>query len=210
LDADYTFGIARDAVEAMLFGQEVPEMIIIGIAYDKDFDTWFSHRIRDYTPTNDITAILYPGGGGCDKFMQFINEELIPYVDKNFRVVPNERTLVGYSFGGLFGFYSLFKSPQTFSRYLLISPSLWWDNKLAFNWEKEYAEKASDIKANMYLTVGGEETYMKPPLTNMIDLLKSHNYADLLMTYEETPGRTHFSVFAPAFTKGVKELFAEK
>jgi len=210
LDADYTFGIARDAVESMLFGQEVPEMIIVGIAYDKDFDTWFAKRIRDYTPTNDTMAKLYPGGGGSEKFLQFINEELVPYVDKNFRVVPNERTLVGYSFGGLFGFYSLFKSPQTFSRYLLISPSLWWDNKLAFNWEKEYAMKSSDIQADMYLTVGGQEYFMITPLTDMIGLVKSHSYSGLMMTYEETPDRSHFSVFAPAFTKGIRELFKEK
>lgn len=211
LDADYTFGTARDAVESMLFGQEVPEMIIVGIAYDKDFETWFAKRIRDYTSTNDTSmAYLYPGGGGSEKFLKFINDELIPYVDKNFRVVPNERTLVGYSFGGLFGFYSLFKSPQTFSRYLLISPSLWWDNKLAFAWEKDFAKQASDIKAKMYLTVGGNETEMKPPLLDMINLLKSHNYPDLMMTFEETPDRTHFSVFAPAFTKGIKEIFEDK
>jgi predicted alpha/beta superfamily hydrolase len=210
LDADYTFGTARDAVESMLFGQEVQEMIIVGIAYDKDFETWFTKRIRDYTPTNDTTATLYPGGGGSDKFLQFINDELIPYVDKNFRAVPNERTLVGYSFGGLFGFYSLFKSPETFSRYLLISPSLWWDNQLAFTWEKDYAKQASDLKAKMYLTVGGNETEMNPPLLDMINLLKLHNYPNLVMNYEETPDRTHFSVFAPAFTKGIKAIFEDK
>jgi predicted alpha/beta superfamily hydrolase len=121
--------------------------------------------------------------------------------------VPNERTLIGYSFGGLFGTYSLFNSPQTFNRYFIISPSLWWDNNLAFAWEKEYAQQNSDIKAKIIMTVGSEETGMVETIEQMVNLLKARNYPDLNLTYFKTAGQSHFSVFPTAFADGMKAIF---
>jgi predicted alpha/beta superfamily hydrolase len=209
LDADYTFGIARDAVESMTFGKDIPNMIIVGVAYGKSFDDWFSKRTRDMTPTNDTTAKMFPGGGGCDKFYNFIKDELVSYVDKNFRVVPNERTLIGYSFGGLFSFYTMFKSPDLFNRYLIISPSLWWDNKLAFNWETEYANTYSDLYPKIVMTYGEKEWGMGDNVKQMHDVLKTRNYPGLNLTYWETKEQTHTSIFPIAFVNGIKAIFKD-
>lgn len=119
----------------------LPEMIIVAIPN--------TNRSRDLTPTHvDIDfftgdSIAYESGGG-DKFLNFIENELVPYVEKNYPA-SSYRTYVGHSFGGLSVINALIKKPDLFNNYIAIDPSLWWDN-LAF---KNYADsiiKADDFK----------------------------------------------------------------
>jgi hypothetical protein len=67
------------------------------------------------------------------------------------------RILDGFSFSALFGVYSLLHRPDTFSGYLLGSPSLWWHDRLAFTWEQEYASTHEDLAARAFLFVGADE-----------------------------------------------------
>jgi len=107
----------------------VPRMVVVGIPN--------TDRTRDLTPTHmDVmfgdSSIVKTSGGGA-KFMDFMEKELIPYVDNNYPVT-GYRTFVGHSFGGLAAVYSLFSRPQLFSNYVAIDPSLWWDDWLMVHW----------------------------------------------------------------------------
>ena len=105
----------------------IPEMVVVAISN--------TDRARDLTPTHvDVDfftgkKIRY-GSGGNDKFLTFIETELIPYVDKKYPTT-SYRTFVGHSFGGLSVINALITKPELFSNYVAIDPSLWWDN-LAF------------------------------------------------------------------------------
>lgn len=102
----------------------LPEMIVIGIPN--------TNRGRDLTPTHvDIDfftgdSIQYDNGGG-DRFLEFIESELIPYVDKTYPTT-SFRTYVGHSFGGLSVINALTTRSQIFNNYVAIDPSLWWDD----------------------------------------------------------------------------------
>lgn len=112
----------------------LPEMIVVAIPNSD------RNRSRDLTPTHvDIDffsddSITYESGGG-DKFLNFLENELVPYIEKNFPV-NSYRTYVGHSFGGLSVINALVKKPYLFNNYIAIDPSLWWDN-MAF---KNYAD----------------------------------------------------------------------
>ena len=95
----------------------LPEMIIVGIPN--------TDRARDLTPTYVKSD---PTSGGGEKFLDFIEKELIPYIDKKYPTI-NHRTLVGHSIGGLAVVNTLINRPQLFNNYLAIDPSLWWDNQ---------------------------------------------------------------------------------
>lgn len=105
----------------------IPEMIVVAIL-NRD-------RTRDLTPTvskkgfdgKDADWIANSGGG--DKFLQFFEEELIPGVESDYRTFPY-RTFVGHSFGGLAVINALISRPQLFNAYVLIDPSIWWDEKI--------------------------------------------------------------------------------
>ena len=102
-----------------------PEMIIVGIPN--------TDRTRDLTPTHvdvaygDSTFVRTSGGG--NNFLDFMEKELIPYIEKKYPV-SGYRTLVGHSFGGLTVINALLDRPQLFENYVAIDPSLWWDDQL--------------------------------------------------------------------------------
>lgn len=98
----------------------MPETIIIAI---ENVD-----RERDFTVTKIKTKRVNTMGGGRN-FLNFIEKELIPYVDKNYRTDPF-RTLVGHSLGGLLALNSYIDENSMFDAYIAIDPSLWWDDEM--------------------------------------------------------------------------------
>ncbi len=101
-----------------------PEMIVVGIPN--------TDRTRDLTPTH-VTEMsgdtaFVKTSGGAEQFTQFIQDELMPYIDKTYPTAPY-RTLIGHSFGGLFAVNALVNHPDLFNNYLAIDPSLWWDDQ---------------------------------------------------------------------------------
>jgi hypothetical protein len=102
----------------------LPEMIVIAIPN--------TNRNRDLIPTHaDVDyrtgkKLQYDSGGGSS-FLDFIEDELIPYVDKTYPTT-SFRTYVGHSFGGLSVIHALTTRSHLFNNYLAIDPSFWWDN----------------------------------------------------------------------------------
>jgi predicted alpha/beta superfamily hydrolase len=102
-----------------------PEMIVVGIPN--------TDRTRDLTPTHvDIDFFsgdsLKEKSGGGGRFLDFIEKELIPYVEKTYPAA-GYRTFIGHSYGGLSVINALISRPQVFNNYVAIDPSLWWDNQ---------------------------------------------------------------------------------
>ena len=101
----------------------LPPTIVIGIAT--------VDRRRDFTFESDKASDkkLAPTGGGSMAFMKFIQTELQPFVDRTYRT-SNRKMLIGQSLGGLFATEVLLKRPQLFTEYVIVSPSLWWNQGL--------------------------------------------------------------------------------
>lgn len=103
----------------------VPRMVVVAIPN--------TDRTRDLTPSHvdemfgDSSFVRTSGGG--DKFLEFMEKELIPYVEGKYPVT-RYRTFVGHSFGGLTAVYALYSHPELFNNYVAIDPSLWWDDLL--------------------------------------------------------------------------------
>ncbi|MGK0453914.1 MAG: putative alpha/beta superfamily hydrolase [Paraglaciecola sp.] len=88
-----------------------------------------TNRARDLTPTRvDIDfftgdSIQYANGGG-NKFLDFMEEELIPHIEKT-HPASVYRTFVGHSFGGLSVINALINKPHLFNNCVAIDASLW-------------------------------------------------------------------------------------
>ena len=106
----------------------VPKMVVVAIPN--------TDRTRDLTPTHvdemfgDSSFVVTSGGG--DKFLEFMEKELIPYVEEKYPVT-GYRTFVGHSFGGLTAMHALFSKAHLFNNYVAIDPSMWWDDWLLVN-----------------------------------------------------------------------------
>jgi predicted alpha/beta superfamily hydrolase len=138
LDGNYGFATVVQMLGTLNMRKELPEMMVVGLGYPTDtIPEWAAQRRRDYSPTPFPNR---PESGKADKFLEFIQKELIPLIERNFRVT-SDRTLMGYSLGGVFGWYALFKAPETFTRYLVGSPRPYmissYEVESLFSWQPE-------------------------------------------------------------------------
>jgi predicted alpha/beta superfamily hydrolase len=234
LDGDGAFGVAAQA--ARMMQMEVgglPPMIIVGIGYQysspqlamAEHGAW---RTRDFSPSLDAAsqgrtrAALREAGfsaevsyGGATAFLDFIDNELKPFIADRLAVDSGDQTLVGMSLGGLFALHTLFVSMASFSRYVILSPALWWDKDMIFTKEVAYAERSDDLPARIFLGVGGREDEDGAPywpvtkLAKMAATMRARHYASLHITHHVFPNETHMSVYPGAFVRGLREVFAE-
>ena len=208
MDADGAFGTCTEISRLLTLNKEVPEMIIVGIAYGVSFKEYLFNRQRDYTPTAvDECA----GSGGGEKFLSFIHEELIPFVETQYRVKKSERAICGFSYGGLFVLYTLFHKPEMFNGYIAGSPSFYWDNKIIFKYEQKYFERSSNLPVKLFMSAGSlenQDSYIQP-LNHFTQILNSRGYSGLELKSMILEDETHYSSFGNAFTKGLKWLYTK-
>jgi len=209
VDTDIAFGFTADANRILAIAGEAPELIIVGISYGAYYGQKGNNRRRDYSPTEDPD---YPNSGGAKKFLSFIQYELIPFVESNYSVNPSDRTISGASIGGLFALYVLFHQPGVFNRYIIGSPSLWWDSGVIFEYEKKYSEERSDLNAILFLSVGGKEDVEKMvlPWQKLTEVLKQRNYNGLKLTTLKFSETLHSSACLLSLVTGIRAVYSEE
>src|SRR6185503_107291 len=114
----------------------IPDMIVVAIPN--------TNRNRDMTP-----------GAGAATFQRVLAEELIPWVERNFRAAP-ERILFGHSLSASFAVHTLLNRPELFDAYIAASAPLWRYENLAADM-KGGLSRAAKAAAAVYLTVGQYE-----------------------------------------------------
>jgi hypothetical protein len=205
LDAEYNFGCVAYIAKRLIKNGDIPKVLVVGIAYNTTEDDYYVKRERDCTPPSKIHG---PRSGGAENFIRFFKDELIPYIDKEFRTVAGDRTIVGHSIGGFFGTYVLFKHPDLFTKYLIVSPSLWYSNDVIFELEKEFAGTHKSLNAAVFLSTGKDEsTQMVQTTEKMMRTITDRKYPGLRFASLMPEGEHHRSIFPYAFTKGVQWLF---
>lgn len=228
-DANIVFEIMAGCTRALSLWFEVPEIILVGVGYAVETEKEVGLlRNQDLTPTateqiRQVMIAQYGADGahvevgGADKYLEFIRGELQPYINQNYRIDSNDWAYFGDSLGGLFGCYVLFHAPDTFTRYIIGSPSLWYDNAVTFDYEAQYAAQHNDLAARVFLGVGALE---EPPgnqelaeygmVTNMkklTTLLTQRNYPSFKLSTHIFENETHVSVIPSNFSWGLRTVY---
>jgi uncharacterized protein len=226
LDADYSFALTRNIVQHYVERKQLPEMILVAIAYPGAADSlevYRDNRKRDYTPglvavaTAGETGSVEPvAQGGAVRFRNFIANEVIPFMATNFPITA-DRTFIGHSYGGLFGTYVLLTEPELFKRYVIVSPSLWYGDRLIFNVERKTASTRRDIDRSIerhaFFAIGGAETRqamgapMVEQLKQFVNSLEARKDPALSLALRVYPEETHASVFPGAVARGLLAIF---
>ena len=155
-DANGLFGLAVDTVRLMQIPALVPSLLVVGVGYphaDAVIDT-VQIRTRDLTPT---PSRHFEGSGHAADFIKFVDSELRPWLTDRHPAAADHVTYFGHSLGGLFGVYSLLTATSTFDRYIVSSPSLWWDDETIFDIERGRADSAR-LHSEVYFGIGLLET----------------------------------------------------
>ncbi len=201
LDADHAFGMAADIVQYLIYGEHIPDLIIAGPAYDSKnppVEGGKNMRGRDLAPFATRFTNLAPG---ASQYLQFFQQELIPFVESNYRVVPNDRTLWGYSMGGAFALLALFTQPTLFQRYLIVDG--FWIK--FFETEETYAAQHQDLPAKLIFASAPDDVECK----QFVDRLNQRNYPNFQAEYVLVNDLGHFAVPAEGLTKGLVHAFAK-
>lgn len=176
--------------------KSIPQTIVVGLVTGGD------RREHDLTPT--------PGnghkGGGADSLYRFIKEELMPFVEKNYRTY-NYRILGGVSYGGLFVMNAFVKDPLYFNAYLSLSPSMWWDNNIILNKTQQLLAKSPEFPTRLYLTMANEGLSMG--VDSLDALLKKYAPKNFAWKFDKHPDEVHNTIHFKGIWDGMKFLLAD-
>jgi len=168
----------------------LPESIVVGIAN--------TDRRRDFTYPTTITQDKkdLPTTGSSEEFINFIETELQPFINSNYNV-SDIKTIIGQSLGGLLATEILYKKPELFDNYIIVSPSLWWDNQSLLKLEPKTSVKEKKV----FIAVGKEGEIMERDAKNLYTTLKTKTkeYIDLNFEFfeKQNHGDTlHLGVYA--------------
>lgn len=131
----------------------MPQCIVVGVVN--------TDRKRDFTHPTSIAKdkAEFPTTGGSPAFLRFLAEEAMPAVDARYRTEPR-RMLIGQSLGGLFATEVLMERPDLFTDYLIVSPSLWWDDGAVLRRDARFITDPSLAPARLFVAVGREQRVM--------------------------------------------------
>ena len=196
-----------------------PEIMLIGIGYKVgDMIDFFVFRTKDLSQVNDPGTDQYTGEmisniagrkidiktGGAGFFLDFIDKELIPFIETNYRVSPDERCLGGYSFGGLFSLYAMFTKPELFTKYYAGSPSIGFAKGALYINEEEFASTHEDLHATLFMTMGAlEDSSYVAEMFHMADMLRSRAYPSLTIETHLFQDEWHQSCGAASLMKAI-------
>jgi predicted alpha/beta superfamily hydrolase len=178
----------------------MPETIVVGIA---NID-----RKRDFTFHTDLKDLQkdYPTTGHSDKFINFLEKELKPYVESQFKTT--DKYLFGQSLGGLLATEILLKKPELFNNYFIISPSLWWDDESLLKQAPQLSSKIQDTKKFIYVSVGkGEHPVMVKDAEDLFDVLKKANKKNWTLEYKMMETDNHATILHRSLYEGLVKLF---
>lgn len=176
--------------------QLIPETIVVGIS---NVD-----RKRDFTFPTSIKQDQedFPTSGGSADFINFIDEELIPTIDKKYHT-DTLNTLIGQSLGGLLATEILFKRPDLFDNYMIISPSLWWDSQSLLKLDIADTKR----QKNVFIAVGKEGEIMEGDAKALYNKLLYLKMKELSLNFEFFEDKSHGDVLHQAIYNGFEKIF---
>lgn len=174
----------------------VPESIVVGIG---NVD-----RKRDFTypSLNELDQDEFPTSGKSEYFIQFIQNELQPFIEGSFKT-DSVKTIIGQSLGGLLATEILFKFPDLFDNYIIVSPSLWWDDENILDLKPLSYSKAKAI----YIAVGKEGEVMERTAKELFDKLDSTKADNTKLSFEFLEDKTHGDALHIAVYNAFEKIF---
>ncbi|MEI7471719.1 MAG: alpha/beta hydrolase-fold protein [Chitinophagaceae bacterium] len=186
---------------------QVPKSIVVGIAS--------VDRARDFTfPTSsEELKTTFARAGHSDKFISFLENELQQFIETKYKG-NKDKTLIGQSLGGLLATEILLKKPWLFNKYIIISPSLWWDNGSLLNQQSPIASAGFTQQTAIYIGVGKEGlTPTKIPRVMEVDAnlltekIKETKNNNVKVFFDYLPQENHATIMHQALSNAFKILY---
>lgn len=188
---------------------QVPKSIVVGIAT--------VDRRRDFTfPTTiETDKKRFPTAGHSDKFIAFIEKELQPFIDKKYKTTES-KTIIGQSLGGLLETEILLKKPALFNKYVIVSPSLWWNNGSLLSLDSEILKDNFKQQTEIYIAVGKEgltpteiPRVMEVDANVLAEKIKASKSKNIKVYFDYLPAENHATILHPAVSNSFKFFYPQ-
>lgn len=186
----------------------LPKTIVVGIAN--------TNRKRDFTFPSALESDkkYIPASGGSANFISFLEKELQPYIKKKYKA-NNDKTLIGQSLGGLLATEVLLTKPTLFNKYIIISPSVWWNNGSLLKQTGSVLQEGFTTPTNVYIAVGkeglapGENPRVMEVDANLLaEKLKDSKSKNLKVYFDYLPLEDHATITHQAVFNAFRMLYA--
>lgn len=184
----------------------IPKSIVIGIAS--------VDRRRDFTSPTALEEqrTSFPTSGKSAGFIDFIEKELQPFVQKMYNT-NRSKTLIGQSFGGLLATEILLTRPSLFNKYIIVSPSLWWNNAAVLETSSDLLEKTITDPVSIYVAVGKEgltpgknPRVMEVDANLLVEKLKAIKNTNIKTVFDYLPAENHATILHQAVSNAFLNL----
>ena len=173
----------------------MPGVIVVGVVN--------TDRSRDLTPSRDPR---FPTSGGADRFLDFLETELVPFVEARYRTAPY-RIFAGHSAGGNFAFHAMRTRPGLFQGVIAVSPWLVWDKRKGLAPLTAFLSGGGVRTRALFFTSGDEGEEMRDVLGQVSAALKSFSPKNLRWSSAHFPGEHHDSVVLQSHYTGFRMIF---
>ncbi|UTW65556.1 alpha/beta hydrolase [bacterium SCSIO 12643] len=183
--------------------QLLPKSIVVGIANVdryRDF-TYPSSSKRD---KKDI-----PTSGGAEAFLSFLENELQPMIENEYPT-NGHRTIIGQSLGGLLATQILLQKPNMFEDYIIVSPSLWWDNQKMIKGAKSYFQMNPELEKRIFLSIGKEHPEMHQVADMLAEAIRRSTNSKMELYYQPILDEDHATILHIAVYNAFKKLYPKE
>lgn len=197
LDAEWHFHYVAGLVKQLSNSGDILPMIVVGIVN--------TNRNRDLTPAGKNDNL--EKWGGAKPFLDFIKNELQPYIQENYRTQPY-KILAGHSFGGLFSVYAMMEQPNLFQSYIALSPSLGRNNEQQLEVAKTFFERDDNLPKDLFVAVGNEGGFTYLGAEKLTDLVAKNARGKFRYQFQHLDKEDHTSITITGFLHGLRYIFA--
>ena len=202
-DGDAHMGHTASTVEFLTQNGRIPDLIVVGVTN--------TDRTRDLMPAKpgdkDAAGNLrWPTSGGADNFLKFFETELIPEIEKEYRVQPY-RIFAGHSLGGLFAIHAMITKPGLFNSYVAVSPSLQWANDEALKRAETFLKNQKELKVTLFVSIGDEPGAIGEDFDKFKALLEKSNIKGFEWQAERMADEDHGSVVLRSHYFGLRKVY---
>jgi len=205
-DAGMNINEVGSTIDFLADSNFMPPLIVVAIAN--------TDRVRDLTPSHagvkhsDGSVEPFPTSGGADKFLDFIQTELVPEIEKRYATY-SYRIFAGHSLGGLFAIHALINRPGLLNACIATSPSLWWDDFRTLRQAQEFFAKKSEFKGVLYFALGNEPGEMTEGFEQLQKTLSVNRPKGFVAKSEHYNKETHGSTELLGHYDGLRTIFTD-
>lgn len=204
LDGGITYPLLSSYYKYLRLGDEVPEMIIVGISYGTNDWRKGNARSRDFTTKSEERSFW----GGAPDFMEFLSSELFPLIESTYPSDATHRIVFGQSLGGQFVLYAALSNPGLFWGHIASNPAL--HRNLDFFLESTTGSNTNNNRPRLFVSSGSQDDLrFREPALKWIKFWNEQKNTPWVLKTTTLEGHNHFSAGPEAFRQGMRWIFSE-